>query len=176
MKDFISGLLHLYISIVFCIPIVWLRLLLIKPFFRSIGNHTALRLHVDVKSPRRISIGCYSTVNKHALLDGRGGLLSIGNCVDVAQDAQVWTLQHDYNSSDYRATGKPVTIDDYAWIGARSIILPGVTIGRGAVVGAGAVVTKNVDPFTVVVGVPAKPIAKRNSNLTYKLGKWRWFQ
>lgn len=176
MKDFLSGLIIFYFEGVFWIPIVWLRTLLVKHFLKSFGHHSSLRRFIDIRSPQRISIGSYSTVNKRVLLDGRGGTLTIGDCVDIAQDVQLWTLQHDYNSPHYSAVGKPVTIKDYAWIGTRAIILPGVTIGKGAVVAAGSIVTKDVAPFTVVAGVPAKPIRKRNKNLTYKLGKNRWFQ
>lgn len=64
-----------------------------------------------------------------------------------------------------------VQIGDYAWISRRAVILPGVTIGEGAVVAAGAVVTKNVAPYTVVGGVPAKFVAERPRGLTYTLGE-----
>ena len=60
-----------------------------------------------------------------------------------------------------------VKIEDYAWICSRAIILPNVTIGKGAVVASGAVVTKNVDAYTVVGGIPAKKIADRNTDLEY---------
>jgi len=63
--------------------------------------------------------------------------------------------------------GAPVEIGDYAWVCSRSIILPGVKVGEGAVVACGAVVTKDVEPYTVVGGIPAKKIADRNKNLEY---------
>ncbi|KKQ96441.1 MAG: Acetyltransferase, partial [Candidatus Woesebacteria bacterium GW2011_GWA1_39_12] len=70
-----------------------------------------------------------------------------------------------------------VEIKDYVFIGPRAIILPGVSIGRGAVVAAGAVVTKNVPDFAIVGGVPAKVIGERkNKNLNYRLGRARLFQ
>ena len=68
-------------------------------------------------------------------------------------------------------------IDDYVFIGPRAIILPGVTIGRGAVVAAGAVVTKSVAPFEVVGGVPAQKISERKlKDPTYRLGRAAWFR
>lgn len=157
------------------IPINWVRIVTIKPFINYLGRNTALRRNIDFRSIQRISIGSGSTINKNVLLDGRGGLLKIGNNVDIAQEAQIWTLQHNYNSPWYKTIGDSVIIEDYVWIGSRAIILPGVTIGKGAVVAAGAVVTKNIDPYTVVAGIPAKPIALRNSNLKYSLGLKRWF-
>ena len=79
----------------------------------------------------------------------------------------IYTLQHDYNTLDFSTSGGEVIIEDYVWISARSIILPGLTIGRGAVVAAGAVVTKNVPAFTVVGGVPATKIGDRRKDLDY---------
>ncbi|WP_461453691.1 acyltransferase [Mucilaginibacter sp.] len=96
--------------------------------------------------------------------------LTIGNNVNISTQVVIWTLHHDYNSPDFAQAGSPVIIEDYVWLCSRAIILPGVTIGEGAVVAAGAVVTKNVEPYTVVGGVPAKYIAKRNTNLNYDLG------
>ena len=67
-------------------------------------------------------------------------------------------------------------IEDYAFIGPRTIILPGVTIKKGAIVGAGAVVAKDVEKFQIVGGVPAKPIGERKlKDLNYKLGRAAWF-
>jgi acetyltransferase-like isoleucine patch superfamily enzyme len=71
--------------------------------------------------------------------------------------------------------GGDVIIEDYVWIGSRVIILPGVRIGKGAVCASGAVVTKNVEAFTVVGVIPAKPIAKRNSKLLYTLSDKLFF-
>lgn len=157
------------------IPIVSLRWLLYKIFLKKMGYKTRISKRVDVRCPYRIKIGAYSNVNKRTLLDGRGGLLVIGNNVDIAQDVNIWTLEHDYNDPYYKAKGEPVIIDDYAWIASRATILPGVHIGRGAVVAAGAVVTKDVLPMTIVGGVPAKVIGKRDVEPQYKLGSWGWF-
>ena len=175
LKDFISGLFYFLLGGIMWIPINWIRNIILKQFIKHLGNNTAIRRNVDFRSIQHISIGSGCTINKNALLDGRGGLLKIGDNVDIAQDVQIWTLQHDYNSPYYKTIGKPVVIENYVWIGSRAIILPGVTIGEGSVVAAGAVVTKNITPYTIVAGVPAKPIALRSSNLEYKLGLKRWF-
>jgi len=91
----------------------------------------------------------------------------IGQNVNISSEVMIWTMQHDYNSHDFRAQGGSVLVEDYAWISARVIILPGVVIGKGAVVAAGAVVTKDVPEYSVVGGVPAKVIGCRNHNLCY---------
>jgi acetyltransferase-like isoleucine patch superfamily enzyme len=68
---------------------------------------------------------------------------------------------------NFRMKSSPVIIDDYVWVGINATVLQGVRIGEGAVVAAGAVVTKNVEPYTIVGGIPAKQIGVRTKNLDY---------
>jgi acetyltransferase-like isoleucine patch superfamily enzyme len=110
--------------------------------------------------PAGIMIGHHTVVGNDAFLDGRCGL-TIGNNVNIAAEVRVYTMEHDITSETFAATGMPVVIDDYVYIGTRVTILPGVHIGEGATVASGAVVTRSVDPWTVVGGVPAKEINKR---------------
>lgn len=131
--------------------------------------------NVDLRSPYRISIGKNTIINKNCLIDGRGGCV-IGNNVDIAQDAYIWTEQHDYNSPNYDSVNKTVHIEDDVWIASRATILPGVKVGKGAVVACGSVVTKDVLPYTVVGGVPAKVIGKRTAALNYKLKYNAWLR
>jgi len=107
-----------------------------------------------------LRIGGGSSVGFDNHFDCRRGIV-IGSNVDTATGVMIWSLHHDYNDEQFSCRGGKVTIGDYCWLGSRCIILPGVKIGEGAVVAAGAVVTKDVEPWTVVGGVPAKPIAKR---------------
>lgn len=102
--------------------------------------------------------------------------MCIGNNVDIAQSAYIWTEQHDYNSSTYSGVIKPVIIEDYVWIAARATVLPGVTIHKGDVVACGAVVTKDVPENVIVAGVPAKIIGKRECDLKYHLGIRNFFE
>jgi len=85
-------------------------------------------------------------------------------------------MEHDINDPYFKETGAPVIIEDYVVIGTRVTILPGVHIGRGAVVASGAVVTHDVPEYSVVAGIPAKIISKRNSDLRYKFKYSRLFQ
>lgn len=78
-------------------------------------------------------------------------------------------MNHDYNDENFCGKGAPTEIGEYAWICSRSIILPGVKIGKGAIVASGAIVTKDVPPFTIVGGVPAQIIGKRELK-DYKYG------
>lgn len=107
-------------------------------------------------------------VLRDVLLDGRRGL-TIGDNVNVSEGVLVFSLHHDISSPDFAASGGPVIISDHVFIGARAIILPGVQIGRGAVVAAGAVVTRDVAPLSIVGGVPAREIGIRPDVLSYTL-------
>jgi acetyltransferase-like isoleucine patch superfamily enzyme len=119
-------------------------------------------------------VGAHSVVNRGVYLDGRGGL-SIGDNVNISHQALLQTLTHDPRSPDFAVVARPVAIHDHAWIGARALILPGVTVGEGAVVGAGAVVARDVPPWTIVAGNPARPIGERPRGPTYRSGYFPWF-
>lgn len=121
-----------------------------------------------IRMPKGIHIGSNVSIGPKVLLDGRMGL-EIGNSAVIAYDAIIWTLNHDYNDLYFKGKGAPVKIGDYAWICSRSVILPGINVGEGAVVATGAVVTKDVPPYAIVGGVPAKIIGQREKK-EYKYG------
>ena len=174
MKDFINDTYHFFLTIIMWIPCHPFRRLICKMVMQKFHNSSSIRRNVDLRSPQRISIGEYCNINKHCILDGRGKL-KIGNNVDIAVDTHIWTEQHDYNSPDFVAEAAPVIIKDFVWIASRATILPGVTVGRGAVVACGAVVTRDVPDYAIVAGVPAKIIGERKSCFNYKLGTRVWF-
>lgn len=153
-----------------------LRYLFLKLFLGKVGKGTIFLRNLDIRKPQNIYIGSNCIINKRTLLDGRGGKLIIGNNVDIAQDVNIWTLEHDINGDDHNSIGNDVYIEDYVWIGARVTIQPGVRIGKGAVIGACALVTKDVPSMAVVGGVPAKIIGERNNKLIYKLNYNPWFE
>lgn len=134
----------------------------------KIGRYSTIRHGAKIRAPWKIEIGKNTIIGDGAILDGRRGL-KIGDNVNFSTGVWVWTLQHDLNSPDFDVEGGPVLIDDYTWVSCRTTILPNIHIGSGAVIAAGSVVTKDVMPFTVVGGVPAKKIGERNKNLKYKL-------
>jgi maltose O-acetyltransferase len=138
----------------------------------QLGKHARIMKDVFVLAPQRIEIGDNSVINNGCRLDGRAGLC-IDNNVNVAFDVHIYTMSHDYNDPHFAGVFGPVHIEDYAWLCSRSTILPGVTIGRGAVIAAGAVVTTDVEPLAIVGGVPAKQIGQRNPEIDYQLDFFR---
>jgi acetyltransferase-like isoleucine patch superfamily enzyme len=151
------------------IPFHTIRLIGYKHFARvRIGRYTSLHRGCRLYRPAGVQLGRNSIINRDVLLDGRMGL-TIGNNVSVSEGVAIFTLEHDPNSPDFANRGAPVRIGDRVFIGARAIILPSVSVGEGAVIAAGAVVTRDVEPYTVVAGVPAHPIGSRTRELKYNL-------
>lgn len=146
-----------------------------RGFGMKLSRKSAVAWRARFFCPEGVTIGDYTTVGNDAFLDGREGLV-IGACVNIASEVCIYTQEHDIDDPDFRAVGGPVVIEDYAYLGSRVTILPGVRIGVGAVVASGAVVTKDVPPFMLVGGVPARIIRERSHDLRYKLGAGRRFQ
>lgn len=122
----------------------------------------------------RLSVGEGSLVNRGVVLDNRAGI-AIGRQVSIAHDTRIYTMGHDIEDPDFATKGKPVRIDDHAVVFAAAMIMPGVHVGEGAVVMAGAVVTKDVPPFRIVGGNPAIDIGERTLRPAYRLDRRFWF-
>ena len=142
----------------------------------KLGKNSTLHTGVRVFDPSQIRIGEGSIIGFSSFIDGRNPVI-IGNHTDIASEVMIYNQEHDLTARDFHAVGSPVKIGNYVFIGPRAIILPGVTIGDGAVIAAGAVVTKDVPSFSIVGGVPAKPIGERTlKNPHYRLGRFKLFQ
>ena len=132
-----------------------------------IGTNSCLSSYCVLKASHGwIKIGNDCTVNEFAILHGDGGL-EIGNDVRIAAQVRIIAMNHIYDDpkisirlQGIRANG--IKIEDDVWLGVGSTVLDGVTIGKGSVIGAGAVVTKNIPPYSVAVGVPANVIKERS--------------
>jgi acetyltransferase-like isoleucine patch superfamily enzyme len=169
LMKYLAAMLYITCGTIGFLPFHSLRKLLLRLLGSKIGNYVGIYRGFEIRNPWKLEIGDNTLIGHNALLDARKGL-KIGSNVNLSNEVMIWTLHHDYNDSNFSETGDMVVIEDYAWLCSRCIILPGVKIGEGAVVAAGAVVHKDVEPYTVVGGVPAKKIAMRNKNLTYNLG------
>ena len=156
---------------------------MLAPLYQHRGKHSVVHRSARMDTPpyRKFSLGDYSVIESFACINNAVGDVIIGDhtriglhntiigpvtigChVNLAQGITVTALNHNFEDSDKRIDEQgvstiPVTIEDDIWIGANAVILPGVTIGNHSVVAAGAVVTKNVPPHSLVAGVPAKII------------------
>ena len=156
---------------------------LLAPIYQYRGKHSVIHRSARMDTPpyRIFSLGDYSVIESFACINNavgdvmigdhtRIGLhntiigpVKIGSHVNLAQGITVTALNHNFDDTEKRideqgVSTKPVTIEDDVWVGANAVILPGVTIGNHCVVAAGAVVTKDVPPHSLVAGVPAKVI------------------
>lgn len=142
-------------------------------FYRRAGltlpRTSSIHYRAEFYRPEGIVVGEHCTIGDSAFLDGRDTIV-LGDAVNLSSHVSIYTRQHDVDGPDFAETGGPVRIGSHAWLGSHCIVLPGVTIGEGAVVGAGSVVTKDVAPYTMVAGAPARFVRERSRDLRYRLG------
>jgi acetyltransferase-like isoleucine patch superfamily enzyme len=170
-----DGLLYFTNRIIANIPFHSIRAFFYRYFLKIImeeGSHIFMEAWFDTR--KKFTLGKNSVINEKCRLDNRGGIY-IGMNVSISSQVCILTGDHDIQSPDFAGRARAVNIEDRVFIGTRAMILPGVTLGEGCVVGAGSVVTKDVAPFTIVAGIPAKPIGHRNENLTYTTNYPRLF-
>lgn len=141
-----------------------LKKVILKKIFKRIGNNVNIRPYIKFASGKNISLGNNSSIGERSFLQDVAEI-EIGNDVLIGDQCMILTLNHAFKKDKLIRTQeseyKKVVIGNDVWLGARSTILPGVVIGNGAIVGAGAVVTKSVPPYAIVGGVPAKIIKYR---------------
>mgnify|MGYP001791984594 CR=1 FL=1 len=165
---------YTYNEVIGKIPSRRLRRLYLRQSLGALGKHCSIQLSCRILHARKVHLGNRTIINFGCLLDGRKHSIIIGENVSIGPEATVLTLGHDPQSPSFDDRGGEVHIGDRAWIGYRAVVMPGVTVGEGAVVAAGALVTKDVEDYTIVAGVPAKPIGCRNRNLEYELDYDPW--
>lgn len=137
----------------------WRRFLL-TTFGAVIGKNIVIRGSAEVWQPWRLRIGNNSWIDANVRLYSVDDI-RIGHDAVVSEGAFICTASHDISSETFQLKTAPIEIGNYAWVCSRAIVLPGVKIGEGAVIAAGAVVTKDVAPWTIVGGNPAKAIGQR---------------
>lgn len=154
------------------IPSCHFRKLLYKGLGVKMGKNVTIHFRTELRAPEKLSLGDGSIIGDNAILDARRGL-TIGRNVNLSSNVSIYTLQHDHRDPYFGLPSEDkvklsVEIDDRVWLGANVIVLPGVHIGEGAVCCAGCVVTKDVEPFAVVAGIPARKVNERPRNLKYE--------
>ena len=138
-----------------------IREIYLKGWLGRLGPKSGVQMGCRFLNGRKVFLGERNVINFGCLFDGRKFSIRTGSNVSIGPEATILTLGHDPRSATFEDRGGDVVIADRVWIGYRAIVLPGVTIGEGAVVGAGAVVTKNVEPYTIVAGNPVRKIGAR---------------
>jgi maltose O-acetyltransferase len=143
------------------IPSRQLREVYLKMWLGRLGHKSGVQMGCRFLNGRKVFLGEGNVINFGCLFDGRKFGIRTGSNVSIGPEATILTLGHDPRSPTFADRGGDVVIGDRVWIGYRAIILAGVTIGEGAVVGAGALVSKDVEPYAIVVGNPARKIGER---------------
>jgi maltose O-acetyltransferase len=165
---------YLYNDIIGRMPSRTLRHLFLRWWLGNLGSGTGVQMNCRFIDGRKVHLGNRNVINYGTMLRARRFVIRTGDDVSIGPEATLLTLGHDPQSPDFSDKGGDVVVGDRAWIGYRAIVLPGVTIGEGAVVGAGSVVTRDVAPYSIVAGNPARPIGERRRDLNYRLGFRPW--
>jgi acetyltransferase-like isoleucine patch superfamily enzyme len=169
MKLFIYGMYSFTNTMLFSILDI-LPMSVRNIIFTMILKHNGKENLIDYKTyfryPKRISLGNNVAINRGCRLYAsyycKDAEIVIKDNVTLAPYVSIFTATHDYRFLDLPDIGKRVVIHPHVWIGANSIILPGVEVGEGAVIGAGSVVTRDIPSYSIAVGVPARVIGPRN--------------
>src|SRR5438067_11119837 len=170
-----DGLLYLCNQIIAQLPSHQLRLRFYRGIMRyAIARHSFIFMGAHFDCRGGFSLGDHSVINERCRLDNRG-TLRIGSNVSVSSEVCILTADHDPQSESFTGRNRAVEIADYVFVVTRAVILPGCKIGRGAFVAAASAVTKDVEPFTIVAGNPARPIGRRPQNIEYELNYGRLF-
>jgi maltose O-acetyltransferase len=141
----------------------------------KIGKGSAILMRCTFDAAKNFEMENNSVINANCRIDTRRGI-KIGNNVSISADVILLTASHNMDRNMEGVEYPPLVIGNYVWIGTRATILPNVKINKGAVVAAGAVVTRDVDERNVVAGIPAKVIRKRRESFDYTASYRRLFQ
>jgi acetyltransferase-like isoleucine patch superfamily enzyme len=163
--------------IVAYVPVRKLREAAYRRMGMRLDRRACVHRGLEIRDARNVEVGEGSIIGFDCILDGRSGI-TIGRHVNVSSGVALWTRQHDHRDPEFGTVGGPISIGDRAWISFRATVLPDLTVGEGAVVAAGAVVTRDVPPYAIVAGVPARVVGARVPQaLTYELrdGREPWF-
>ena len=152
------------------VPSHHLRRFVYRALGAEIGKNVVFHFKTEIRGIHQLKIGKGTIVGDNALLAAHRGL-TIGENVNISSNVSIYSGAHDHRDPYFRSTPqttRPITIGNRVWIGSNAIILTGVNIGEGAVCCAGCVVTKDVEPYAVVAGVPARKVNERPRDLRYE--------
>lgn len=152
------------------VPSCHLRKFAYKAMGCQVAKKVVFHYKTEIRYPWKLRVERGAIIGDNVLLDARNGL-TIGSNVNISSNVSIYTEQHDHRDPFFRCVAnldKEVVIGDRVWLGSNVIVLPGVKIGEGAVCCAGCVVTKDIEPYSVVAGIPAKKVNERPSPLYYE--------
>lgn len=157
------------------VPLNDLRVAALRAVGAALGPNIFLFGGSEFIEPWHLRIDGNCHVGRSCQIDARGGI-SMGRNVVIASHTLLITADHDIQSPGFEGRLAPITIGDRAWLASRVVVTRGVTIGEGAVVAAGSVVNRDVPPWTIVGGVPARPVGTRSSDQSYEIDRGpRWY-
>lgn len=173
LRNFLIALFrYLYNNVLTFLPIHSIRVFYLR-YFLNIKIGKSSFIHMGARFEGKIVIGRNSVIGRKCILIGN---ITIKNNVSITAEAYIFTISHLVNDPDFKCFYTEVILEDHSWIGARAIIQPGVQIGKGAVLGSGAIATKSIPDYTIYAGVPAKQIGERNKEINYELNYSPYFQ
>ena len=173
IKPFFSSYLLNYI--VSFIPCLALRKFIFRLAGIRIGSRSIIDMSCYFLAPEKLKIGSNTHINRQCMLDARGNI-TIGNNVSISHQVTLCSASHNIQSPTFDYTSAPIVIEDNVWIGLNAIILQGVTLKEGCIVAAGAIVTKDTEPYSIYAGIPAKKISIRNRNVQYNCTQFAYYK
>jgi putative colanic acid biosynthesis acetyltransferase WcaF len=147
----------------YALPISTLKVQLLRCFGAQIGAGVKIKPGVRIKFPWRLRVGDHTWIGENAWIDNLA-LVTIDSHVCISQGVYLCTGNHDWNHPQFQLKLGAIYIEEGSWIAARSVIGPGVTVGKGAVLTLGGVAARSLEPLTIYAGNPAQPIKSRQPN------------
>lgn len=140
---------------------VGFKVWLLRQLGAKIGRGVMIKPAVNIKYPWLLSVADYVWIGEQVWIDNLS-LVQIGSHSCLSQGAMLLTGNHDYQHSTFDLVTRPITLENGSWVGAKSLVCPGVTVHSHAVLGAGSVATRSLEPYTIYQGNPAVAVRPRN--------------
>jgi putative colanic acid biosynthesis acetyltransferase WcaF len=141
-------------------PINSVKVLLLKMFRARVGENVVIKPHVNIKYPWRLNVGNNVWIGEYVWIDNLADVCIEDN-VCISQGAMLLCGNHDYKKTSFDLIIGNITLKKGSWIGAKSVICPGVVVGSHAVLTVGSVATKNMNDYTIYQGNPAQAVKER---------------